>query len=147
MSATTRRQAFAAAATQTVQQPARYSLWERARAVPRMLGDTVRGTYRGSSVGKLALYALAVAYLLSPIDLVPEGFLLMFGLADDVLVAGWLFANVSADADAYLTQRDTDVTVKRDDKESSYADADGPRNGSGSRNVIVGEVLHNSAVS
>jgi uncharacterized membrane protein YkvA (DUF1232 family) len=38
----------------------------------------------------LGLLVLALAYPVSPIDLVPEAFLGFFGLVDDAVVALWL---------------------------------------------------------
>jgi uncharacterized membrane protein YkvA (DUF1232 family) len=64
------------------------SLGKRLRALPRMIKATSRGDYDGGL--RLAMMGAATAYILSPIDVVPEGFLLVLGLADDLLVATWL---------------------------------------------------------
>jgi uncharacterized membrane protein YkvA (DUF1232 family) len=48
------------------------------------------GRYPALGRGRLALFVLAVAYLVSSIDLVPEAFLGIIGLADDAVVAVWL---------------------------------------------------------
>jgi uncharacterized membrane protein YkvA (DUF1232 family) len=45
--------------------------------------------------------ALALAYVVSPIDLLPEAVLTLPGLADDALVASWLVAAVLAATGAY----------------------------------------------
>jgi uncharacterized membrane protein YkvA (DUF1232 family) len=62
----------------------------------------VRGEYRGTTTGKLFLVAAAAAYVLSPVDLVPEAFLTLFGLADDAMVATWIAATVVNETDAFL---------------------------------------------
>ena len=70
--------------------PGALGLGELARAVPRLAGSTVAGSYRQMSRGRLALMVLALAYLVSPVDLVPELFLGPIGLVDDGLVALWV---------------------------------------------------------
>jgi uncharacterized membrane protein YkvA (DUF1232 family) len=62
----------------------------------------MRGEYRGTTSGKLFLVAAAAAYVLSPIDLVPEAFLTLFGLADDAVLATWIAATVVNETDAFL---------------------------------------------
>ncbi|MBW8482975.1 YkvA family protein [Actinomadura parmotrematis] len=66
-------------------------LWERARAVPRMLKAVVRGDYKGLSFGTLGLLALGLVYIVSPLDAVPE-VIPVAGVADDAGVALWLAA-------------------------------------------------------
>ena len=39
---------------------------------------------------RVAMMALATAYVISPIDLIPEAIFLVFGLADDAVVVAWL---------------------------------------------------------
>src|ERR1700754_3129541 len=63
---------------------------DRVRALPRMLRATVSGSYPHLGRGRIALVALALAYLVSPVDLVPEVVLAVLGLTDDALVAMWL---------------------------------------------------------
>ena len=49
-----------------------------------------------------ALLAAAVAYVVSPLDLVPEALFGIFGIADDAVVVTWLAAALVADTEAYL---------------------------------------------
>jgi uncharacterized membrane protein YkvA (DUF1232 family) len=65
-----------------------------------MIGATLRGRYDGK--GRLAAMVLASAYIISPIDLVPEAFLLLVGLVDDVAVAVWLAGAVLSETDRFL---------------------------------------------
>lgn len=70
--------------------PGSPSVGELAGAVPRMLGARLRGSYQDVSWGRLALVAAGTAYILSPIDLLPEALLSVVGLADDAVVAVWV---------------------------------------------------------
>ncbi|MFP5021959.1 DUF1232 domain-containing protein [Pseudonocardia phyllosphaerae] len=84
---------------------------QRIRAVPAMLGDAWRGTYPLLGRGRLALFALALAYLVSPVDVMPEALLWMFGLGDDAVVAMWLGGTMLAEADRYLGWRQSAPAV------------------------------------
>jgi uncharacterized membrane protein YkvA (DUF1232 family) len=77
-------------------------LGERVRALPRMVAASLTGRYRDVGRGRLALLVLAVAYLVSPVDLVPELFLAVLGLADDAVVALWLGGAFLVETDRYL---------------------------------------------
>ena len=75
-------------------------LGKRLAALPRMIKATSRGQYDGGV--RLALMAAATAYVVSPIDFIPEGFLLILGLADDVVAATWLAGALLAETDRFL---------------------------------------------
>ncbi len=75
----------------------------RLTALPRLVRDVLTGRFTGVSRGRLALMALALLYIVSPIDLLPEAILTLPGLVDDVAVAGWLVAAVLGATSAYLT--------------------------------------------
>jgi uncharacterized membrane protein YkvA (DUF1232 family) len=60
---------------------------KRLAALPRMIKATFKGEYDGGS--RLAMLAAAGVYIISPIDAIPEAFLLVFGLIDDLAVAGY----------------------------------------------------------
>lgn len=77
------------------------SLGRRLAALPRMIKATFRGEYDGGL--RLAMMAAAVAYLASPIDLVPELFLLLFGVADDLILVTWLAGSVLAETERFLS--------------------------------------------
>ena len=76
------------------------SLGKRLAALPRMLKATARGEYDGGL--RLAMMAAATAYVVSPVDLVPELFLTVFGLADDALMVTWLAGSVLAETERFL---------------------------------------------
>lgn len=75
-------------------------LVKRLAAVPRMIRATARGEYDGGM--RLALMAAATAYVVSPIDFIPEGVLLLLGLADDVIAATWLAGALLAETERFL---------------------------------------------
>jgi uncharacterized membrane protein YkvA (DUF1232 family) len=75
---------------------------ERLRAIPRLVRSTVLGRYRGTTRTRLAMMALAIAYILSPVDLVPELFVPLLGLVDDAFVVAWLAGSVLLETERYL---------------------------------------------
>ncbi|SHK28501.1 Protein of unknown function [Pseudonocardia thermophila] len=77
-------------------------LGELAGAVPRMAGTALSGRYRLLTRGRLLVFVLAVAYLLSPVDLLPELALGPFGLIDDGAVAMWLAGALLVEAERFL---------------------------------------------
>jgi uncharacterized membrane protein YkvA (DUF1232 family) len=76
------------------------SLGKRVAALPRMIKATTRGEYDGGK--RVALMALATAYIISPIDLIPEAIFLVFGLADDAVAVAWLAGAVLAETERFL---------------------------------------------
>jgi uncharacterized membrane protein YkvA (DUF1232 family) len=92
-----------ARALRAASRPGGPGLGEQLSAVPRMVGASVQGRYDGLSRGRLAMIVMLLLYVISPIDFLPEGFLLVFGLVDDAaiaaVIAGWLLG----EADNYLT--------------------------------------------
>lgn len=101
-----RKAALTAATVNAVHTQGAHGFFTRIAAVPRMIRDTLRGDYRGLGRGKLLGMVLAVAYLVSPIDLLPEAILTIPGLFDDAAVAVWLLAAALTSADDYLAASD-----------------------------------------
>ena len=91
-----------ATALRIATRPGSPSFMERLSAVPRMVRATRSGEYTGISLGRLALLAAAVGYVVSPIDLMPEGLLLVFGLADDAMVVSWIAATLVRETESFL---------------------------------------------
>lgn len=75
---------------------------ERLQAVPRLVGATLSGRYRGTSRGQLGWLAAAVVYTLAPVDLVPEALLGIFGLGDDALAVAWVAGRLLSESDRFL---------------------------------------------
>ncbi|GAA0504486.1 hypothetical protein Ade02nite_28590 [Paractinoplanes deccanensis] len=88
------------------------SLSKRIAAIPRMLKATASGKYDGGM--RLALMTAATVYVVSPIDVIPEAFLLVLGLADDAVMIAWLAGAVLAETERFLEwerQQDRIVVV------------------------------------
>jgi uncharacterized membrane protein YkvA (DUF1232 family) len=83
-----------------VLKPGTPGVGERLSAIPRMIGATMRGEYDGK--GRLTLMAMSAFYIASPIDVVPEGFLLLLGLVDDAAVAAWFAGAVLDETERFL---------------------------------------------
>ena len=113
----TARQVAAAAAVgkavRTGSQPGTPGLAERVRLIPAMIADSLAGRFPGLSRARLSMLVLGVLYVVSPVDLVPESALLLLGLTDDVLVAGWVVAAaIDAAGDYALWRRAVPYPVR-----------------------------------
>ena len=95
--------AYTAVASEAAKDP--MSFLSRVTAVPGMVRDVLLGRYTGLSKGKLFLMALAIGYIVSPIDLLPEAILTIPGLADDAIVTAWLIGSVLTESTRYLEHR------------------------------------------
>lgn len=133
-----------ATALRSAVRPGGPGLGERLSALPRLLRATMRGEYRGTTSGKLFLVAAAAAYVLSPIDLVPEAFLTLFGLADDAVLATWIAATVVNETDAFLAwERGEGVRAGQggDQRADQRADQGWQPGGAYGSQTVPGEVI------
>jgi uncharacterized membrane protein YkvA (DUF1232 family) len=89
-------------AVRTGTRPGAPGLADRVRVLPRMFGQAVIGRYPGLGLGRIVLIVVAVAYLVSPVDLVPEMFLTVLGLADDAVIALWLGGTFLVETQRFL---------------------------------------------
>ncbi|WP_214106967.1 YkvA family protein [Acrocarpospora catenulata] len=96
-----RRAAQVYHAYRDISRPGTPGLLERVRALPRMIGATRRGEYGGLSKGKLTMLGLAVLYIVSPIDAIPD-FLVGIGVVDDFGVFLWLMATLLGESGDFL---------------------------------------------
>lgn len=78
------------------------SLGDRAAALPRMVKAVRSGEYTGISLGKVGLLAAGAAYVVSPVDLMPEAVLGVLGLADDAMVLGWVATTLVEETEKFL---------------------------------------------
>lgn len=101
MAASARRKAAYTAAAAAAASDGPTGFLARVGSIPRMIRDVMSGRYDGVSRGRLLIMLLAVVYIVSPIDLVPEALLTIPGLADDAAVVGWLIAAVLGATTAY----------------------------------------------
>jgi uncharacterized membrane protein YkvA (DUF1232 family) len=92
----------AARVLKEARRPGSPDLPERISAVPRMVKATLSGEYDGLDKGRLGLIGLAIGYIVSPIDVVPEALLWVFGIADDVGVAIWVTSVLLVETDKFL---------------------------------------------
>ncbi|MFC4530803.1 YkvA family protein [Sphaerisporangium dianthi] len=95
------RAAAAYRAYQDISRPGSPSLMARLRAVPRMIGGSLRGEYRDLGKSKLALMGLGVLYIVSPIDVLPD-FLPLIGVADDFGAFLWLMTSLFGESGRYV---------------------------------------------
>ncbi|MEV4414409.1 YkvA family protein [Catellatospora sp. NPDC049609] len=73
---------------------------DRLAAMPRMMYASLRGRYDG--LGRIMLITAATAYVASPVDVVPEAFFLLFGLADDMIIITWIAGALLSETDRFL---------------------------------------------
>jgi uncharacterized membrane protein YkvA (DUF1232 family) len=67
-----------------------------------MVGGALSGRSGVLTRGRLGLLILAAAYLVSPVDLVPEAVTSLFGLVDDGVVALWLGGALLVETQRFL---------------------------------------------
>ncbi|MEU0491716.1 YkvA family protein [Nocardiopsis sp. NPDC006139] len=97
------RAAAGAAAWQVIQNTdGNISVWQRAGAVPRMMWAKVRGRYPEMSAAKMLGMIALTLYIVSPIDFVPELFVPLLGLTDDVGAAVWLTTMLLGESERFL---------------------------------------------
>lgn len=87
------------------------SLGRRLAAMPRMIFQTLIGRYDGK--WRLLAMTAATAYIVSPIDLIPEAFLLVAGLIDDAVVLAWLAGAVLSETERFLEWETTQPSSQR----------------------------------
>lgn len=80
----------------------RISLLDRLRATPSMLADVLAGRWHGISRFRALASILALVYVVSPVDFIPEIFLGPFGLADDFALAAFGVASLFNASEQWL---------------------------------------------
>ncbi|WP_432831673.1 YkvA family protein [Dactylosporangium sp. CA-092794] len=96
----TLRRRMAWTALLRVFKPGTPGIGKRLAAIPRMIKATFKREYDGGA--RLAMLAAAGVYIISPIDAVPEAFLLVFGLVDDLAVAGYFAGALMDELERFL---------------------------------------------
>ena len=74
---------------------------DRAKALPRLIRAARQGTYGELPQRRMFYWVLALVYLVSPIDILPD-LLPILGVTDDAGVAVWLLTSVSTATGLYL---------------------------------------------
>ena len=77
--------------------------WKDVKVCIRMLGDIVSGKYKKVPVGTIAAIVGALAYVLSPLDLIPD-FIIPFGYIDDAGVVSACLQLVRVDLEIYKSE-------------------------------------------
>ncbi len=137
-----RRNAAYTAAAAAAMSEGPLSFGQRVTSLPGLVRDTLAGRYEGLGRGRLAMMVLALIYIVSPIDLVPEALLTVPGLMDDAAVAAWLIATLIGATTAYRAWDGGDLARAGHADAMTGAATDGrsettPSTGT----VIVGEVV------
>lgn len=97
------RAAAGAAAWQVIQNSdGNISVWQRAVAVPRMMWAKIRGRYPEMGAAKMLGMIVLTLYIVSPIDFIPELFVPLLGLTDDVGAAVWLTTMLLGESERFL---------------------------------------------
>ncbi|WP_082220849.1 YkvA family protein [Luteipulveratus halotolerans] len=101
------------AAVRAASAPGAPSVPTRLAAVPRMVRAAVSGEYDGCTPLHLAALVGAAAYIVSPVDLLPEAVLSVVGLADDAVVLAWFASALVRDTDDFLAwEKSRERTVR-----------------------------------
>lgn len=74
----------------------------RLRALPRMVAMGLSGRYPYLDKGRLALSLLALVYVVSPVDVVPELVVPLLGFGDDAVVLAFLAGTILSETEAFL---------------------------------------------
>ena len=99
--ASTRRKAAYTAAAAAVAADGPAGFGSRVASIPRLVRDVLAGDYDGMTRGRLAMMVLALLYIVSPIDLLPEALMTTQVWLDDAAVAAWLVAATFGATTAY----------------------------------------------
>lgn len=100
---------------ETVRGDGTYGLGRRLGALPRLLRSATSGRYRGWDPRRVTGLVVGALYVLSPVDIVPEVLLGVFGMADDALVAAWLAGALLAEVDGFIGWEESEQKVVHGD--------------------------------
>ena len=78
------------------------SLGVRLRALPRMVGASLRRRRRYDGLRRLLLMAAALLYVVWPVELIPELLLGPIGLVEDAVVVAWLAGALISETGRFL---------------------------------------------
>lgn len=113
-----------AGAVRSATRPGTPSLIQRVLALPRLVRAVRSGRYQGMSSGQLTLMLLGLGYVVSPIDVVPEGLLLVVGLVDDAVILSWLAVSLVRETEDFIAWERAGSPAP-----GAYAHASGPTAG------------------
>jgi uncharacterized membrane protein YkvA (DUF1232 family) len=73
-----------------------------------LIKDYWKGTYRDVSVKSIVIFIIALAYIISPIDLIPD-YILGFGQIDDAVILGLALNFLEKDLTKYREWKDRKI--------------------------------------
>jgi uncharacterized membrane protein YkvA (DUF1232 family) len=76
-------------------------IWVYLQACARLIRAYSAGEYTALPVRSMVLVTVAIIYLVSPLDILPD-FLPLIGLVDDAAFIGFVIAQVKRDLDAFM---------------------------------------------
>lgn len=85
----------------------------RIRALPRMLRAMRQRRYPAPPWSKRLFWIAGIIYILSPIDLLPEVFLPIIGLTDDVGLGAFLLAQLRAETGRFVESERGNSALKK----------------------------------
>ena len=77
-------------------------LFRKIKLTGSLLKDYCKGNYREVPWNTIAAFGVGIAYLVSPIDLIPD-FIPVAGLMDDAALLSWIFYGFAQDLEDYAT--------------------------------------------
>jgi uncharacterized membrane protein YkvA (DUF1232 family) len=134
-----RRKAAYTAAAAAAMSDGPLGFGQRVASLPGLVRDTMNGRYGGLGKGRLAMMAVALIYIVAPIDILPEAFLTIPGLMDDAAVAAWLIASLMGATTAYREW--SGALGSATDWATDLGAAEGHTPNSTSARVVAGEVV------
>ena len=81
-------------------------LFQDLRLLIPLIKDYWNGTYRDVSVKSIVIFVVAFAYIISPIDLIPD-YIIGFGQIDDAVILGLSLFFLEKDLQKYKEWKDT----------------------------------------
>jgi uncharacterized membrane protein YkvA (DUF1232 family) len=85
-----------------VRRSGRYRPRTHVAALPRLLRAVVSGRYRVGDPRRWSLMLVAVAYIVSPFDVLPEILVPVLGFGDDLAVLTWLVGSLLSETETFL---------------------------------------------
>jgi uncharacterized membrane protein YkvA (DUF1232 family) len=137
-----RKAAYTVAATAALSEGP-MSLGQRVACIPGLVRDTMNGSYAGLGRGRLTMMVVALVYIVSPVDVLPEALLTLPGMMDDAAVAAWLIASLMGATTAYQVWSGSGPapTMATDGFSDPGASGSPSATRPGATRVVVGEVV------
>jgi uncharacterized membrane protein YkvA (DUF1232 family) len=83
-------------------------VWEKINLLFDVFKDWTNGNYRQMPKGSIVAIIAAIAYFVSPFDIIPD-WVISLGLIDDAVVIGYVVRQISSDLDKYREWKDSKI--------------------------------------